>query len=103
MAHEKDFESVPPRFTYCDMDDATKKDVVDWCRESMKLQHDGELKYYKDMAIHVKTNTDKKLKGSWHVIVGNNPIIIVQVLILVLLLATNTNAWHCFILNKLVF
>ena len=34
------------------------------------MQHDGEFKYYKDMAIYVKTQLDKKIGGSWHIIVG---------------------------------
>ena len=70
MQHEKDFDNIIPRFGYCDMDDVMKKEVVEVCRESCKMQHENELKYYKDMAIHVKTNLDKKLKGTWHVIIG---------------------------------
>ena len=40
-----------PRFTYCDMEEATRKDIVDVCRDAYKKQHDGELKYYKDLAF----------------------------------------------------
>ena len=34
------------------------------------MQHDGELKYFKDMALHIKHEMEKKQYGSWHVIVG---------------------------------
>ena len=39
-------------------------------KEACKKHHDGELKYYKTMAIYVKEQLDKKLEGSWHIIVG---------------------------------
>ena len=63
---------IVPRFSYCDMDEETRKFVVDTCREAYKRQHDGELKYYKDLAIHVKKTLDNSAKcpGAWHVIVG---------------------------------
>ena len=51
-----------PRFSYCDMDEDIRKFVVDTCREAYKKQHDGELKYYKDLAIHIKKTLDKKEK-----------------------------------------
>ena len=41
-------------------------------RFSLEMQHDGELKYYKDMALYIKHEMEKKQQGSWHVIVGNN-------------------------------
>ena len=44
--------------------------MVAICKEACKMQHDGEFKYYKDMAIYVKTQLDKKIGGSWHIIVG---------------------------------
>ena len=28
--------------------------VIEICREAYKMQHDGELKYYKDMAEFIK-------------------------------------------------
>ena len=31
-----------------------------------------ELKYYKDMALYVKHEIEKKFQGSWHVVVGTN-------------------------------
>jgi hypothetical protein len=36
------------------------------------MKHDGELKYYKDMALHVKHEMEKRKEnfGGWHVIVG---------------------------------
>jgi len=54
------------------MEEETRKFVVDTCREAYKRQHDGELKYYKDLAIHIKHTLDKsaKVPGAWHVIVG---------------------------------
>ena len=33
---EKDFDSITPRFDYCDMDEATRKDIVDVCRDAYK-------------------------------------------------------------------
>ncbi len=36
------------------------------------MQHDGELKYFKDMAAHIKKHIEDQEKGTsgWHVIVG---------------------------------
>ena len=39
-------------------------------REACKKHHDGELKYYKTMAIYVKEQLDQKLGNSWHICVG---------------------------------
>ena len=39
-------------------------------REACKKHHDGELKYYKTMAIFVKEQLDAKLGNSWHICVG---------------------------------
>lgn len=36
------------------------------------MQHDGELKYHKDMALYIKHEMEKKQQGSWHIIVGKN-------------------------------
>ena len=44
--------------------------VTNTAREACKKHHDGELKYYKTMAIYVKEQLDKKLGGSWHICVG---------------------------------
>ena len=44
--------------------------VVGVAREACKKHHDGELKYYKSMAIYVKDQLDKKLGGSYHICVG---------------------------------
>ena len=44
--------------------------VIGTAREACKKHHDGELKYYKTMAIYVKEQLDKKLGGSWHLCVG---------------------------------
>ena len=59
-----------PRFTYCDMEEATRKDIVDVCRDAYKKQPDGELKYYKDLACHIKKTLDQKYPGAWHIVVG---------------------------------
>lgn len=67
---EKDFDSIIPRFTYCDMEEATRKEIVDTCRDAYKRQHDGEFKYYKDMAQHIKKTLDQKQTGAWHIVVG---------------------------------
>lgn len=67
---EKDFDAIIPRFGFCDMTDEMQQEIVETCRETYKMQHDGEFKYYKDMAMHIKKELDKKLQGSWHIIVG---------------------------------
>ena len=38
----------------------------------LEMQHDGELKYFKDMALHIKKQIEELEKGTsgWHVIVG---------------------------------
>ena len=36
------------------------------------MQHDGELKYYKDMAQEIKKSMDEKFGGGWHIIVGTS-------------------------------
>ena len=38
----------------------------------IEMQHDGELKYFKDMACHIKKQIEEQEKGTsgWHVIVG---------------------------------
>ena len=67
---EKDFDDVNPRETFCDMPEEFQADVVATAREACKKHHDGELRYYKHMAIYVKEQLDKKLGGSWHICVG---------------------------------
>lgn len=57
---EKDFDSIVPRFDYCDMEEETRKAIVDTCRDAYKRQHDGEFKYFKDMACHIKKTLDQK-------------------------------------------
>ena len=52
------------------MSEEMQKEVVEICRASYKKQQDGECKYYKDMAIFIKGELDKKFSGSYHVIVG---------------------------------
>ena len=66
-----------PRFTYCDMEEVTRKDIVDVCRDAYKKQHDGELKYFKDMACHIKKQIEEQEKGTsgWHVIVGKSGLL----------------------------
>ena len=67
---EKDFDDVLPREGFCDMPEELQETVVNTAREACKKHHDGELKYYKSMAIYVKESLDKKLGGSWHICVG---------------------------------
>ena len=70
---DKDFDQIVPRSGYCDISEEEKKnEIIEICRESYKMKHDGELKYYKDMAENVKIKLDQTYKGSWHVIVGTN-------------------------------
>ena len=40
----------------------------------LEMQHDGELKYFKDMASYVKKRIEDEEKGAsgWHVIIGTN-------------------------------
>ena len=77
---EKDFDLIVPRFSYCDMPEEIRKFVVDSCREAYKKQHDGELKYYKDLAIHIKKTLDKKegMAGAWHIIVGKSSLTLIS-------------------------
>ena len=44
----------------------------------IEMQHDGELKYFKDMAAHIKKQIEDQEKGTsgWHVIVGKSLTII---------------------------
>ena len=39
---------------------------------NLEMQHDGELKYFKDMAGYVKKRIEDEEKGTsgWHVIIG---------------------------------
>ena len=41
------------------------------------MQHDGELKYFKDMACHIKKQIEEQEKGTsgWHVIVGKSGLL----------------------------
>ena len=48
----------------------TQEVVLAVAREACKKHHDGELKYYKTMAIFVKEQLDAKLGNSWHICVG---------------------------------
>ena len=53
------------------MDEEMQTVVVDTCKEAYKKLHDGEFKYYKEMAKYIKEQLDnKKLSPSWHIIVG---------------------------------
>ena len=38
--------------------------------QNVEMQHDGELKYNKDMALYIKHELEKKVPGGWHIIVG---------------------------------
>ena len=67
---EKDFDSIVPRFYYSDMDEETRKKVVDTCKDAYKRQNDGEFKYFRDLALFVKKTLDKEYTGAWHVVVG---------------------------------
>ena len=61
-------------------------------REACKKHHDGELKYYKTMAIYVKEQLDAKLGNSWHVCVGKFTIRQFQIFEFQL---TNQNVYNC--------
>ena len=70
QAKEKDFDSIAPRFTYCDIDEENRKQVVNICRDAYKRHHDGEFKYFRDMAMFIKKSLDKELGGAFHIVVG---------------------------------
>ena len=36
------------------------------------MQHDGQIKYFKDMAEHIKKSVEEHFENSWHVVVGTN-------------------------------
>ena len=61
-----------PRDGFCDMLEETQEVVMAVAREACKKHHDGELKYYKTMAIYVKEQLDQKLGNSWHICVGKS-------------------------------
>ena len=77
---EKDFDDVVPRDGFCDMNEETQEIVVGVAREACKKHHDGELKYYKSIAIYVKDQLDKKLGGSYHICVGKLQLFLLQLL-----------------------
>ena len=51
---EKDFDVVKPSVGFTDMSDEMQELAYEICREAYKMQHDGELKYFKDMAEFIK-------------------------------------------------
>ena len=67
---EKDFDDVMPRDGFCDMEEENQSVVIAVAREACKELHDGNIKYYKQMAMGIKAKLDEKLGGSWHVCVG---------------------------------
>ena len=92
---EKDFDDVVPREGFCDMPEELQEVVVGAAREACKKHHDGELKYYKTMAIYVKEQLDKKLGGSYHICVGKlqlfrNPLLSLHPLFIT---DINTTSW----------
>ena len=54
LAKEKDFDVIVPREGFVDMSEDVKAEVVAISKEACKMLHDGEFKYYKDMAYYVK-------------------------------------------------
>ena len=61
-----DWETVVPRFGHCDMLEEDLVKAVAICKIACGQDH----KYYKDFAMAIKTEMDKELGPSWHVIVG---------------------------------
>ena len=59
---DKDFDAIEPRVTFQDMPEELYNKIVQACRDAysefpfifnflfIEMQHDGELKYFKDMA-----------------------------------------------------
>lgn len=54
------------------MTEERRHTCIEICRDAYKMQNEGDLKYYKDMALYIKHEMEKKQLGSWHVIVGTN-------------------------------
>ena len=81
QAKEKDFDSIVPKFTFCDMDEENRKCVVNMCRDAYKRHHDGEFKYFRDMAHCVKKQLDahKEIGGAWHVVIGKRNVWLISV------------------------
>ena len=54
------------------MEEENRKIVVNMCRDAYKRHHDGEFKYFRDMAMCVKKQLDneKEIGGAWHVVIG---------------------------------
>ena len=48
---------------------------------NVEMQHDGELKYFKDMANYVKKRIEDEEKSTsgWHVIIGKFLILITSI------------------------
>ena len=57
---DKDFDAIDPRIDFNDMPEDKRNACVEICREAYKKQYDSELKYYKDMALYVKHEMEKK-------------------------------------------
>jgi hypothetical protein len=54
------------------MDEEDQAMIVEVCKEAYKKLHDGEFKYYKEMAKYIKEQVDKKKNQlpQYHIIVG---------------------------------
>ena len=51
---EKDFDAIVPKVSFNHMEEAKKNRVIELCLEAYKMKYDGDLKYSKDMAQHIK-------------------------------------------------
>ena len=80
---DKDFDMIEPRVGFNDTAEERFNKIVQACRDAyskcnpqringVEMQHDGELKYFKDMAAYIKKRIEEDEKGTsgWHVIVG---------------------------------
>ena len=63
---------IEPRVTFNDMPEERFNKMVQACRDAYKMQHDGELKYFKDMALYIKKRIEDEERGTsgWHIIIG---------------------------------
>jgi len=82
MKKEKLYEEIEPRFSFIDMPEEMKNESVVIARKAWgkisgannlteKKEKEMELKYYKDMALFVKHEMEKKYPAAWHVVIGN--------------------------------
>ncbi len=73
---------IEPRVTFNDMPEERFNKMVQACRDAYKMQHDGELKYFKDMALYIKKRIEDEERGTsgWHIIIGKFWLLLIFIL-----------------------